>query len=46
MPRNKRSIQVVKKRGFFYEGTSKHYLKINGKWEDHAHYVLLNEGLV
>jgi len=45
MPRNKRSIQVVKKRGFFYEGTSKHYLKINGKWEDHAHYVLLNEGL-
>jgi len=45
MPRNKRSIQVVKKRGFFYEGVSKNYLKINGNWEDHAHYVLLNEGL-
>ncbi|MDY0245017.1 MAG: GNAT family N-acetyltransferase [Sphaerochaeta sp.] len=45
MPRDKRSIQVVKKRGFFYEGVSKNYLKINGNWEDHAHYVLLNEGL-
>ncbi len=45
MPRNKRSIQVVKKNGFFYEGVSKNYLKINGKWEDHAHYVLLNEEL-
>lgn len=45
MPRNKRSLQVVKKNGFFFEGASKNYLKINGKWEDHAHYVLLNEGL-
>ena len=45
MPRNKRSLQVVKKNGFFFEGVSKDYLKINGTWEDHAHYVLLNEGL-
>ncbi len=44
MPRNKRSIQVVEKNGFIYEGVSKRYLRINGNWEDHAHYVLLNEG--
>lgn len=43
MPRNKASIAVVEKCGFIYEGTSKKYLKINGVWEDHAHYVILNE---
>nr|WP_319473754.1 GNAT family N-acetyltransferase [uncultured Sphaerochaeta sp.] len=45
IPRNKKSIQVVERSGFSFEGISKHYLKINGTWEDHAHYVLLNEGL-
>lgn len=43
IPRNIRSIKVVKKLGFEYEGSSKKYLKINGVWEDHHHYVLLNE---
>ena len=43
MPRNKASIAVVEKCGFEYEGISKKYLKIHGVWEDHAHYVLLNE---
>lgn len=42
MPRNIRSIKVLEKLGFEQEGISKRYLKINGKWEDHLHYVLLN----
>ena len=45
MPRNFRSIRVVEKLGFVYEGLSKSYLKINGIWEDHMHYVLLNKSM-
>ncbi|WP_394522556.1 GNAT family N-acetyltransferase [Lacrimispora sp. JR3] len=43
MPRNKRSMKVTEKLGFFEEGLSRKYLKINGIWEDHIHMVLLNE---
>lgn len=43
MPRNKPSRAVVKKCHFVEEGISKKYLKINGVWEDHLHYVILNE---
>lgn len=42
MPRNQRSIGVVEKLGFEHEGLARKYLKINGVWEDHIHYVLLN----
>jgi ribosomal-protein-alanine N-acetyltransferase len=45
MPRNKRSIRVVEKLGFVNEGLSRKYLKINGVWEDHLHFVLLNDDL-
>ena len=45
IPRNKPSIQFIKKLGFENEGSSKKYLKINGKWEDHFHFVLLNEAV-
>ena len=45
IPRNARSIRVVEKLGFSYEGLSPKYLKINGVWEDHGHYVVLNEAL-
>lgn len=45
MPRNMSSIKVVEKLGFDYEGLSKEYLKINGVWEDHAHYVILNRSI-
>lgn len=45
IPRNTGSIRTVEKCGFVYEGTSKKYLQINGVWEDHAHYVILNEAL-
>lgn len=42
LPRNSASIRVVEKLGFVNEGLSRKYLKINGVWEDHIHYVLLN----
>lgn len=35
MPRNARSIALVKRLGFRYEGTAKRYLQIAGAWEDH-----------
>src|SRR5205085_6419405 len=43
MPSNTRSINLIKQLGFTEEGLAKKYLKINGTWEDHIHYVLLNE---
>lgn len=45
MPRNKASIGVVEKCGFVNEGTSRKYLKINGVWEDHIHFVKINEAM-
>ena len=45
LPRNVASIELVKSLGFENEGLAKKYLKINGKWEDHFHYVLLNNSL-
>lgn len=42
MPRNVRSLRVVEKLGFVNEGLSPAYLKINGVWEDHLHYVLFS----
>lgn len=43
--RNIGSIRAVEKSGFTFEGTSKKYLQINGVWEDHDHYVILNDKL-
>lgn len=42
IPYNTKSINVVKKLGFVNEGLSLQYLKIDGEWRDHNHYVLLN----
>lgn len=42
IPRNYASRAVAEKCGFVMEGLSKQYLKINGVWEDHMHYVILN----
>jgi ribosomal-protein-alanine N-acetyltransferase len=42
MPSNAASVRVVEKLGFINEGLAKNYLKVNGKWEDHYHFVLLN----
>ena len=45
IPKNTASQKLVQKFGFENEGLSKKYLKINGVWEDHYHYVLLNKDL-
>jgi ribosomal-protein-alanine N-acetyltransferase len=45
MPRNPRSSRVLAKLVFVDEGLARQYLKINGVWEDHIHYVLLNENV-
>jgi [ribosomal protein S5]-alanine N-acetyltransferase len=45
MPKNKASLRVVEKLGFYNEGLAYKYLKINGKWEDHIHMVLLNDNV-
>lgn len=45
IPKNIASQNLVKKFGFQNEGLSKKYLKINGIWEDHYHFVLLNSEL-
>ncbi len=42
MPRNSASLRTAEKLGFRAEGTARDYLKINGRWEDHIHMVLLN----
>ncbi len=42
MPRNIASLKVTEKLGFYHEGLAKQYLRINGRWEDHIHMVLLN----
>ena len=42
MPRNLRSRRVLAKLGFVEEGLARQYLKINGVWEDHIHFVMLN----
>lgn len=43
MPFNIPSIELVEKIGFKKEGFSEKYLKINGKWENHLRYAILNE---
>lgn len=43
MPRNAASRRAAEKAGFTEEGLSRAYLKINGVWEDHLHYVKLRE---
>ncbi len=45
IPRNAASIRVIKKIGFEKEGFAKKYLKINGVWEDHYNFTLLNEAV-
>jgi ribosomal-protein-alanine N-acetyltransferase len=43
MPRNARSIRVLEKVGFRFEGISLRYLQINGVWEDHNMYAVTVE---
>lgn len=43
LPHNQRSRRVLEKCGFAKYGFSPRYLQINGAWEDHENYMLLNE---
>ncbi len=42
-PTNARSIALVERAGFVREGYSRRYVKIAGRWRDHARYALLAE---
>ncbi len=46
MPKNQSSISVIERLGFQFEGRCSAYLKINGQWEDHLRYALINEDFV
>lgn len=43
IPGNEPSRRVLLKNGFALEGLSPAYLRINGRWEDHERYGLLND---
>lgn len=43
-PNNRPSIRVLEKCGFASEGYAKSYLKIDGAWQDHALYALIDPG--
>jgi ribosomal-protein-alanine N-acetyltransferase len=42
-PANERSVALVERAGFVREGYSRRYVKIAGRWRDHARYALLAE---
>lgn len=42
MPRNAASLKVCERLGFHEEGLARDYLRIQSRWEDHIHMVLLN----
>ena len=41
LPNNERSLALIKRCGFSYEGKRISYMHINGKWEDHEAFYLL-----
>jgi len=42
-PKNQRSIELVRRAGFRYEGLSLRYLKIGGRWRDHERWAITGE---
>ena len=43
LPHNGPSARVLEKTGFHREGTARRYLKINGVWQDHLLFALLQD---
>jgi ribosomal-protein-alanine N-acetyltransferase len=41
LPSNVASVKLLQKTGFTHEGLARRYLKINGVWQDHLLYALL-----
>ena len=42
LPTNAASIKLLEKTGFKHEGIARRYLRINGVWQDHLLYALLD----
>jgi [ribosomal protein S5]-alanine N-acetyltransferase len=42
LPHNQRSIRLLEHLGFRKEGIARAYLQINGRWQDHLFYALLD----
>ncbi len=42
MPGNIPSLQLIERLSFRHEGTAASYARINGSWEDHERYALIN----
>lgn len=42
MPHNTGSIRVLEKSGFEREGLNRKNVQINGQWEDHLHFAIVN----
>jgi ribosomal-protein-alanine N-acetyltransferase len=45
LPTNAASMRVLEKTGFRLEGQARQYLKIDGRWQDHSLYALLQSDL-
>jgi [ribosomal protein S5]-alanine N-acetyltransferase len=45
LPTNTASMRVLEKAGFRLEGMARQYLKIDGRWQDHNLYALLQDDL-
>jgi ribosomal-protein-alanine N-acetyltransferase len=43
LPSNGPSISLLTKAGFRQEGLAKRYLHINGEWQDHLQFALLED---
>ena len=43
LPENERSLKLIKKLGYRYEGTRISYMHINGEWRDHEAFFKLNK---
>ena len=44
VPGNLPSIRLIERLSFSYEGIAREYAKIQGVWQDHLQYSLINHG--
>ena len=46
LPHNERSVRLLESIGFQHEGLARAYLRINGSWQDHLLYALLDSDVM